>query len=550
MQSTSLIKAWSVSILTVLVSSSAVALAGPHLSSGLVWLGLAVAAFLSGAVAVKALDGALGQPRRSPFAPEVHEQASGSSPQARLRTSKALIGVESAALLVTIALIPLSPASWDVDLFLTLLTLSIASDLMAVPVGLSVSGSFLALVLAMGFLGGGPAAVIGLATILAGWIRWRDELHYLLSNLLTYALFPLCGGLLFHAWITDHGLGTSDPQFYVSLFVVFWLALVLNFILIASYGCYVERSSFISKLRSLPPVLPAELAGSVVAAGIAYVYVRIGLSALALFFIVLIVYEYLLGLLFLARQRGEELEIRSKQLASFQLGILSSTIRTLDLRDQRTARHSAAVARYSRAIAQRAGLPPREQEFVHIAALLHDIGKYAFPDRILKAEGPVTEEDWPLIQSHVSTGAKLLSSLDGYGPIAEIVLSHHERIDGAGYPRGLFDDEIPEAARIISVADAYDVMTARDSYATPMPSHQAIVELKRVAGTQLDGRFVSIFVELLEGRDSGVRQHAEAADFERELERAAERARAAAPSSDALGGFPRVERGLLVTRPA
>ena len=193
--------------------------------------------------------------------------------------------------------------------------------------------------------------------------------------------------------------------------------------------------------------------------------------------------------------------MRSKQLASFQVGMLSAMLRTLDLRDQMTARHSAAVARYSRAIAQRAGYSRREEELVHIAALLHDIGKFILPDRILKANVPLTDEDWMLIKRHPQQGARVVSSLDGYGPVAEIILAHHERIDGKGYPRGLAGDDIPELARIISVADTYDVMTARDSYRTPMSSYDAIAELRRVAGKQLDARFVEIFIELLEGKD-------------------------------------------------
>ena len=196
--------------------------------------------------------------------------------------------------------------------------------------------------------------------------------------------------------------------------------------------------------------------------------------------------------------------------------MLSAMLRTLDLRDQMTARHSAAVARYSRAIAQRAGYSRREEELVHIAALLHDIGKFILPDRILKANVPLTDEDWMLIKRHPQQGARVVSSLDGYGPVAEIILAHHERIDGKGYPRGLAGDDIPELARIISVADTYDVMTARDSYRTPMSSYDAIVELRRVAGKQLDARFVEVFIELLEGKDVSF-QHGEAADFEKEL---------------------------------
>ena len=306
--------------------------------------------------------------------------------------------------------------------------------------------------------------------------------------------------------------------------------------MIAAYTCYLDRSSFLDKVRtSLVPLLPSELAAALMAVGVAFIYDQIGLAGVALFGIVLVIFQYLLGALLKSQERAQELEVRSKQLASFQVGMLSALLRTLDLRDQMTARHSAAVARYSRAIAQRAGYSKREEELVHIAALLHDIGKFILPDRILKANVPLTDEDWMLIRRHPQQGARVVSALDGYGPVAEIILAHHERIDGKGYPRGLNGDEIPELARIISVADTYDVMTARDSYRAPVSSYDAIQELRRVAGEQLDERFVEIFVELLEGEDVSFR-HGEEADFEKELALEARIAETASPGAE-LGRF-------------
>ncbi|HEV2857968.1 MAG TPA: HD-GYP domain-containing protein [Solirubrobacterales bacterium] len=410
-------------------------------------------------------------------------------------------------------------ADWDLPLFCILLGFSVFSDLTAISTTskVKISGSFLALVLAMVFLGGAPAAVIGVLTILAGWLRWRDAGHYLLNNVLTYATFPLVSGIAFHEIVDSGRVAESDAAFYALIFAVFLVALAINFTMIASYSCYLDRSSFFVKVRTaLFPLLPSELAAALMAVGVAYLYVQLGLAGVAMFGVVLVTFQYLLGALLVSQQRAEELELRSKQLASFQVGMLSAMLRTLDLRDQMTARHSAAVARYSRAIAQRAGYSRREEELVHISALLHDIGKFILPDRILKANVPLTDEDWMLIKRHPQQGARVVSSLDGYGPVAEIILAHHERIDGKGYPRGLAGDEIPELARIISVADTYDVMTARDSYRTPMSSYDAIVELRRVAGKQLDARFVEIFIELLEGKDVSF-QHGEAADFEKEL---------------------------------
>jgi putative nucleotidyltransferase with HDIG domain len=425
-------------------------------------------------------------------------------------------------------------ANWDLALFGILLGFSILSDVMSIETEsrLKISGNFLALVLAMVLLGGTPAAIIGLVSILAGWLRFREGASDLLVNMVTYLTFPLAVGIGFHETVAATAVDAADPAYYVLVFSAFLVALAMNFSMIGAYTCYLERSSFVEKVRSVMfPLLPSELAAALMAVGVAFIFNQIGLAGVALFGIVLVTFQYLLGALLKSQDRARELEERTNQLASFQVGMLSALLRTLDLRDQMTARHSAAVARYSRAIAQRAGFSRREEELVHIAALLHDVGKFILPDRILKANVPLTDEDWMLIRRHPQQGARVVSSLDGYGPVAEIILAHHERIDGKGYPRGLVGDAIPELARIISVADTYDVMTARDSYRTPTSSYEAIQELRRVAGKQLDARFVEVFIELLEGEDVSFR-HGEEADFERELALEARIAETASPGAD------------------
>jgi putative nucleotidyltransferase with HDIG domain len=428
----------------------------------------------------------------------------------------------------------LPSADWNLPLFAILLGFSVFSDVTSIETEsrLKISGSFLALVLAMVLLGGAPAALIGVISILAGWLRFREGSHDLLVNLLTYITFPLIVGVAFRETIAHSQITSADPAFYVLVFGAFLAALAMNFTMIALDACYLERSSFIEKVRTVMfPLLPSELAAALMSVGVAFLYIQVGLAGVALFGIVLVTFQYLLGALLKSQDRARELEVRSKQLASFQVGMLSALLRTLDLRDQMTARHSAAVARYSRAIAQRAGFSRREEELVHIAALLHDIGKFILPDRILKANVPLTDEDWMLIRRHPQQGARVVSSLDGYGPVADIILAHHERIDGKGYPRGLEGDDIPELARIISVADTYDVMTARDSYRTPTSSYEAIQELRRVAGKQLDARFVEVFIELLEGKDVSF-QHGEAADFEKELALESRIAETASPDGE------------------
>jgi putative nucleotidyltransferase with HDIG domain len=231
---------------------------------------------------------------------------------------------------------------------------------------------------------------------------------------------------------------------------------------------------------------------------------------------VLIAFQGLIGALLVSQERAEALELRAKQLAGFQVALLSALLRTLDLRDRMTARHSAAVARYSREVAAAAGLSEEEQDLVHTAALLHDIGKFILPDRILKGNAELNETDWEQIRKHPEEGARIVSQIDGYRPVGEIIIAHHERIDGLGYPRGLEGEEIPQLSRIIAVCDTYDVMTARDSYRNPVSSFDATAELRRIAGTQLDARFVDVFLEVLADKDVAYR-HGEDADFEREL---------------------------------
>jgi putative nucleotidyltransferase with HDIG domain len=237
----------------------------------------------------------------------------------------------------------------------------------------------------------------------------------------------------------------------------------------------------------------------------------VGLTAVVLF-----VFQYLVRAGVQAFERGEELEKRTRELASLQVGLLSTVMQTLSMRDAMTARHSAAVARYAREVARLLGLSERDQDLIHTAALLHDIGKFIFPDSILVADRKLTDEEWETVKLHPEQGAKLVRRIEGYGPVADIIISHHERMDGKGYPHGISGDDIPLGSRIISVADTYDVMTSRDSYRRPVSAEAAIMELRRVAGTQLDPIVVDRFVQMVESGRVAFR-HADEADFEREL---------------------------------
>ncbi|MGH2963006.1 MAG: HD-GYP domain-containing protein [Pseudonocardiaceae bacterium] len=185
------------------------------------------------------------------------------------------------------------------------------------------------------------------------------------------------------------------------------------------------------------------------------------------------------------------------------VSITRALLRALELRDPMTARHCVAVAGWTREVAHAAGLSRGGCQLAHTAGLLHDIGKLAFPDRILKRDVRLTPADWDRIRTHPGEGARVLAGINGYEQVREIILAHHERVDGRGYPHGVPAAHVPAIARMIAVVDAYDAMTARDSYRPPVSPREAIAELRRVAGTQLDPAFVDLFVETRSRRGSG-----------------------------------------------
>jgi putative nucleotidyltransferase with HDIG domain len=409
-------------------------------------------------------------------------------------------------------------ADWDPRLFAALLAVVVGVDQLDIDgPHMRVSGGFLGLLLAMVLLGPAPAALIGVVTAAVDGLRRRPRPAMAVSNLAAWAWFPLAGGLAINALTDLLDVSADDLTFVFALLPGFAITTLVNFAIVA-FGVWVlDGASLPEQVRSVfLPILPSEAAMVMLAAIVVYAYGRLGGAAIAMLAILLVVYLWLLRELLLSQERAKQLDRRTQQLASLQVGVLTAMIETLALRDRMTARHSAAVSRYASELAREAGCSEDEQELAHTCGLLHDIGKFIFPDRILLADSRPSEEDWEIIRSHPYHGAHVLRQIDGYGPVAEIVLCHHERTDGAGYPSGVAGDDIPLLSRMISIADTYDVMTARDSYRVPVSPREAIAELRRVSGTQLDARLVELFVGLLERRDVAFR-HGDDADFEAEL---------------------------------
>ena len=404
-------------------------------------------------------------------------------------------------------------ADWEpAGLVLVLLGLAVVSDLLALQHKTQrISGAFFAIVLALALCGPAPAVLIGAVCVLVDAVRTRPALHKFLTNVTAYTTIPLLVGLAFQGLEHVTSIETENFTFAIAVFGAFVLCNVLNFALIAVAMSIYLGIPFGKEIRTVYlPVVPSELASALLAASVAVLYRETGIAALALLALVVLVFQFLLRELLRSQRRAEE-------LAALQLGVLASMVDTLAMRDRMTARHSAAVARYARALAEAHGCSRDEQDLVHTAGLLHDVGKFSFPDAILLAPAPLSEEDWKIVRRHPEEGARVVARMEPYAPVADIILCHHERWDGKGYPQKLAGEKIPLLARMVTIADAYDVMIARDSYRTPLTSTEAVAEMRRVAGTHLDPELVDTFVALLERK--GLRfRHADDADFEAELD--------------------------------
>ncbi len=173
--------------------------------------------------------------------------------------------------------------------------------------------------------------------------------------------------------------------------------------------------------------------------------------------------------------------------------VVDIVITTLDARDPYTYEHSFRVALFSELISENMKLPQDMHERLHIAAHLHDIGKIGVSDSILNKTGKLTKAEMIEIQMHSRIGYNILNRLPTFKAIAKIVLHHHERIDGNGYPERLSRGAIPLESRIIAVADAFDAMTSSRSYRKGMPFEDAAAEINRHAGEQFDPEIVAHF---------------------------------------------------------
>jgi putative nucleotidyltransferase with HDIG domain len=195
-------------------------------------------------------------------------------------------------------------------------------------------------------------------------------------------------------------------------------------------------------------------------------------------------------------EKTSELSRALRELEASYSSTLSALVAALDAREQETGDHSQRVVRYSLAIADRLGIAPEDRAHLARGALLHDIGKVGVPDAILLKPGQLTSAEWDEMRRHPQTGANILRAIAFLHPAAELVLSHHERWDGTGYPNRLRGEKIPLGARVFAIADTLDAMTSDRPYRKRTSLAAARKEIARCAGTQFDPLCVEAFLAL------------------------------------------------------
>ena len=209
-------------------------------------------------------------------------------------------------------------------------------------------------------------------------------------------------------------------------------------------------------------------------------------------------------------RRTAELEDSRHKLQILSLQVVKTLASAIDAKDRYTNGHSSRVAKYSKEIARRAGKPVEFQDEIYFVALLHDIGKIGVPDNILNKNSRLTDAEYETIKQHPSIGVEILKNITEMPNIEIGAHYHHERFDGKGYPEGLVGYDIPEIARIIAVADAYDAMTSRRSYRSALSQNAVREEIMRGRGQQFDPDFADVMLKMIdedsryELRDDGI----------------------------------------------
>lgn len=203
-------------------------------------------------------------------------------------------------------------------------------------------------------------------------------------------------------------------------------------------------------------------------------------------------------LLQLKENLEDEVEVKTQEVHGLSIHIVQTLADAIDAKDTYTNGHSGRVARYSREIARRFGYSEKAQDEIYMMGLLHDVGKIGVPDAVINKPGKLTDEEFAAMRNHPVLGSRILSNITEMPKLVTGARWHHERIDGRGYPDKLAGEEIPEEARIIAVADAYDAMSSNRSYRRSMEQSKVREQIEKGRGSQFDERFADIMLQMID----------------------------------------------------
>ncbi len=257
---------------------------------------------------------------------------------------------------------------------------------------------------------------------------------------------------------------------------------VVNITTVVVVMCLSQKLSFWGVwVKDFRWMVPHYLALTPLGVLIGLVESYVGLAGVFLLFVPLVIARYSLQLY--------------AQMRKAYLSTIQAMVAAIEARDPYTAGHSRRVAKYTVAVARALHLPEDQTERLEYAAWLHDVGKLAVPDQILQKQGSLTPEEWDQMRKHPETGANILKQIKLLGRDVDIILHHHERWNGEGYPDYMQRTDIPLGARLIAIADAFEAMTSVRPYRSrAMTREEALAEIKRCAGTQFDPNLIDAFI--------------------------------------------------------
>jgi hypothetical protein len=346
------------------------------------------------------------------------------------------------------------------------------------------SSATLAAVVLLGPVG---AALVGAVSVLSP----RRKL-LLAERVFNGAMYALSGYLAGWAFVALHGaVGLPKPTYFPTIIWPFAVAAVVH--VLANQGLLWGMLKLIGRearprrrIRlesSVPQLLVSDLGYAALGLVIAALWTVIGGFAAALVLVPLFVARWAMGQ-FAEQQRA-------------YAATMAALCQAVETKDFYTRGHSDRVSRGSGMIARQIGMRADRAEAIRFAGMLHDVGKLGVPTKVLQKTGVLTEEEYAAIQLHPMRGLEIVREIGFLNEALTGIMHHHERIDGRGYPMGFAGDEIPEFARIIAVADAFDSMTSTRSYRQARRIDEAVTELRKGSGTQFDPALVDAFVAAL-----------------------------------------------------